>query len=106
MNCDFYLPQVSHMFKFHRRSEREPLLLSKVEQYVGTGVMAVLGCAPFTPLAYWKEEVLMEGLVSHPCGAASLMALHAAASTLLLRYMLTHVHDFRRFRHRAKAESF
>jgi len=106
MNCGFYLPQAAHMFKFHTRSETEPLLLSKVEQYVGTGVMALLGCAPFTPLAYWKEEALMGALVSHPCGAASLMALHVAASTLLLRYMLTHIHDFRRFRHREKAKSF
>eukprot|EP00808_Paulinella_micropora_P030511 g60155.t1 len=78
---------------------RKPLKLSKVQQWAATGCILSLAGLPLTPLAYWKEELLMELLLHEPYLAAGLMAAHFGASVLMIRFLLKHILHRRRFQY-------
>lgn len=99
-NSDVNLPHVLHRLKGGDGSRGESkLALTKEQQWGATGLLVGVAGAPFTPLAHFWEDTMMNMLHTGPLEAVSLMGLHVALSTVLVRYVLSNVLDFRRFRH-------
>ena len=71
---------------------------SKLTQWAKTGALVGLAGAPFTPLAFYKEEALIELLQSHPVPATAMVGVSAVVSTLLVRHAMYSVLDPSRFR--------
>lgn len=71
--------------------------LSKLQQWLVTGVFVVLAGVPFTPLAHAKEELLMHLLPSSPGLACLLQLLHFGLAVVLIRLLLVKVLTVKRF---------
>jgi hypothetical protein len=96
-HSDFHLLHILHLLS--RRVHRDkPVQLGKFQQWLYTGSIAVLAGLPYTPIAHYKEELLMDLLQTQPSLAALVMAGHFGLSVILIRYLFLNVLDVRRFR--------
>jgi len=76
----------------------KPLKLTRVQQWIATGLIVVLAGLPFTPLSNYKEHLLMEMLPENPYLASAIIAGHFVMSVVLIRYLFLSVLSTRRFR--------
>ncbi len=96
---DFHFLHVLHVIS-RPIYKTKPWKLSKLQQWLVTGLIVVLAGAPFTPLTHYIEEVLMHLLHTQPYIAAFLMLLHFVTSVVLIRFLFINVLDGRRFHKR------
>eukprot|EP00457_Paulinella_chromatophora_P000426 gb/GEZN01000426.1/.p1 GENE.gb/GEZN01000426.1/~~gb/GEZN01000426.1/.p1 ORF type:complete len:1268 (+),score=118.32 gb/GEZN01000426.1/:298-4101(+) len=99
-HTDFHMLHVLHVISraVGVRFAGKPYKLTKFQQYLMTGLTCGLVAAPFTPLYYFKEEILMNLLQTEPFLALAIMASHYACSVVLIRFLFLKVLDARRFR--------
>ena len=107
LDTDFNWLNVPHWISSHLHiSVRKRWRLSRVSQWVVTGVSVVVAGVPFTPFSSWLDHLLIEWLPTHPLLATSLMLSHFALSVVLIRFLLVTVLSSRRFRRSFHSSSF
>jgi len=96
VHSDFHLIHVLHLISRPFVGVK-PLTLTKLQQWLATGLIVILAGAPFTPLSHFLEEELMELLKTHPVLAFSLTVAHFSVSVVLIRFLFLNILDARRF---------
>lgn len=72
--------------------------LTKVQQWLLTGVGVVLAGFPFTPFNKFTEHILTELVVDHPVLAGLAMAGYYAACVIIIRFLFMNVLSMKRFK--------
>lgn len=97
IDTDFHLLHLLHRIS-SRLIGHNSWKLTKIQQWLVTGVSVVLAGAPFTPLSHYTEEMLMEMLQTQPYLAGAFMAGYFAFSVVLIRFLFVKVLSIQRFR--------
>jgi uncharacterized protein YbcC (UPF0753/DUF2309 family) len=95
-HSDFHLTHLLHRISrpLHMPTS---LKLTKIQQWLVTGVSVILAGAPFTPLSHFLEDLVMELLPTHPFLAGLIMFGQFVVSVVLIRFLFLKVLNARRF---------
>lgn len=96
-HSDFHLLNVLNILS-RPLNKFKPLDLSKMQQWLMTGLCVVVAGAPYTPFSHYLEEFLRELLPTHPVLAGAVMIGHFTVSVFVIRFLFLHVLHARRFR--------